>query len=71
MSIFKCFDDPKDGPFLKVHGIADGELIKYIVARANGASKEQALASLTKGRVVSQADADYIGRIVEQFPIPK
>jgi|HubBroStandDraft_6_1064221.scaffolds.fasta_scaffold1367768_2 hypothetical protein len=70
MSIFKCLEDPKDGPFLKVHGITDEHLVKYIVSRANGASAEEAFASLSKGRFATTHDADYLRRIVEQFPIP-
>jgi predicted HAD superfamily phosphohydrolase len=70
MAIFKCFDDPKVGPFLTVHGITDDDLIRYIVARANGTSAQQALDSLVKGRFATQGDVDYMRRIVEQFPIP-
>ena len=70
MAIFKCVDDPKDGPFLKVHGIADEHLVKYIVERSNGASREEAFEHLSKGRFATQADADYLRSIVEQFPIP-
>jgi hypothetical protein len=70
VSIFKCFDDPKDGRFLKVHGITDGHLVKYIVERANGTSKEEALDRLVEGRTATKVDTDEIRRIVEQFPIP-
>jgi hypothetical protein len=48
MAIFRCFDDPEDGPFLKVLGITDEDLVKYIIDRTRG-SKEDALAQLVKG----------------------
>jgi hypothetical protein len=69
MSVFKCLDDPKDGPFLKVHGITEKHLIKFIVDRSNGVTKEDALATLVKGRTATEHDADVIRRIVEEFPI--
>jgi hypothetical protein len=67
MAIFRCFDDPEDGPFLKVHGITDDDLVKYIIDRTSG-SKEDALARLVKGRVRGQADVDHVRKVVEQFP---
>ena len=69
MSVFTCLDDPKDGPFLKVYGITENLLIRYIVDRSNGATKEDALATLVKGRTATEHDAGVIRRIVEEFPI--
>ena len=70
MAIFKCVDDPKDGPFLTVHGISDEHLIRYIVERSSGVSSEEAFEHLSRGRFATKGDADYLRRIVERFPIP-
>jgi hypothetical protein len=70
MAIFTCLDDPKDGPFLKLHGIADEHLVKYIVERASGVSAEEAFERFSKGRFATQGDAEHFRHIVEQFPIP-
>ena len=67
MAIFRCFDDPEDGPFLKVLGITDEDLVKYIIDRTRG-SKEDALAQLVKGRALGQADVDHVRKVIEQFP---
>jgi hypothetical protein len=65
--IFRCFDDPDDGPLLKVLGITDEDLVNYIIDRAIG-SKEDALDRLVRDRVRGQADVDHVRKIVEQFP---
>ena len=69
-AMFRCFDDPEDGPLLKALGITDDHFVKYIIERANGSSKQDALDRLLKGRVLRQADVDRVRGIVEQFSIP-
>jgi hypothetical protein len=68
-TIFRCFDDPVDGPFLTALGLTDDDLVRYIVERANGSSEQDALDRLVEGRILGQTDAEHVRSIVEKFQI--
>lgn len=68
--IFACLDDPKTGPRLQAMGITDDDLVKYIVRRFEGFAHYDALAQLLLVHDTNMREADYVGAIVEKFPIP-
>jgi hypothetical protein len=72
MTIFKALDDPDRGERLKALGITDEDFVRYIIARAKGASKDAALKQLLQGKKVhGDYDTDFVRGLVERFPIPE
>jgi hypothetical protein len=72
MAIFKALDDPDRGARLKALGITDQDFVQYIIARAQGASKDAALKQLLRGkRVHGDYDTDFVRELVERIPIPE
>ena len=71
MALFTYVDDPLIGPRLRSAGITDDDLVRYLVSRANGASKHDAFARLLQGKDLPNiADLAIIRRLLEEMPIP-
>jgi hypothetical protein len=68
--VFTCLDDPTTGPRLQAIGIIDNDLVKYVVRRSQGVAHHDALGQLILDHEPNMREADYVGAILEKFPIP-